>query len=502
MKVLLANPPCKYEINSKYEKYFIRAGSRWPHSGVKKKKDIPHYLPFPFYLAYSAALLRNSGFEVYVIDAIALDISESEFIQRIKNIKPEIILFEVTTPTIDYDLQLVEKIKVAGVPNIVIAGAHATTYAREILQNSKNIDFILKGEYEFSLLTLAKSLREGRFSGCPGIVMRKNGGVEDNGFAPLTEPLNNLPPPARDLFPSNDKSDPTIYWDGFCQKRPAIQMHASRGCPYKCSFCLWNQVMYRNGKYRTFTSDRVVEEMADVVQKYNAREIYFDDDDFTINKRFVLEICNKIMDRHLKVSWSCMGDAINLDEEIIKTMAQSGCIGIKFGVESGSEEMLKNLGKPINLKKVYDVAKMCAKYGIKSHATFSLGLPGETEKTIKETIKFANKLDVDTIQLSICTPFPGTKFFEEVKNQGLLKSKDWQKYDGKASEVVSYPELDLMMVEKIMKKSLLRWFVYKFFSFSWFFRQLRNVYRSIKGLGIKFFFKQINSIIIDEMRNV
>jgi radical SAM superfamily enzyme YgiQ (UPF0313 family) len=258
--------------------------------------------------------------------------------------------------------------------------------------------------------------------------------------------------------------------------------------------------MYRNGKYRIFSAGRVIEELKDVVEKYGAKEIYFDDDDFTINKKHVLDICEGIINSGLRVKWSCMGDAINLDEEIIRKMAESGCIGIKFGVESGSRVILEKVGKPVNLEKVKSVAKWCSKYNIKSHATFSIGLLGETEETIKETIGFADKLDVDTIQLSICTPFPGTSFFNEVKTKGFLRNENWQKFDGKASEVVTYPELRWDIVESMRNNGLRRWIIHKFFSPSWIFRQFRNFYRAVTGQGIKFFFAQISAVITDELR--
>ncbi len=501
MKILLANPSYKISLDDKYEKYFIRAGSRWPHSGIKRKGTLPHYLPFPFYLAYSAAWLRKEGFSVDVLDCVALDFDEDDFIAYLEKTKPEFILFETTTPTINYDLKLAKKIREKEASSkIIFAGAHSTTFSEKLMEKNRQIDFILRGEYEEILVNLMKAVRAGGvLEEVKGIAFRKDGKVVATKNAPLIEPLDKLPHPARELFPAPWKSSPSIYWDGFCQMRPAIQMHASRGCPYRCDFCLWNQVMYRQGKYRTFSPARVVDEMEESVKKYGAREIYFDDDDFTINKKHVQGICEEIIRRELNVKWSCMGDAINPDEALIELMAESGCIGMKFGVESGSARVLKNLGKPVNLDKVKKIARWCARWGIKTHATFSLGLFGDDSESVRETVDFMRKLDVDTIQLSISTPFPGTEFYRKSEEGGYLRTKNWQLYDGKASEVFSHPALDWETVERLKSAGMRKWILSKIFSPSWVKRQLRYFFRLLNGLGIRFVIGQIFSIAIDEV---
>lgn len=502
MKILLANPFVKYKINNKYEKYYIRSGSRWPHTGIKAAGTIPHYLPFPFFLAYSASLLKNKGFEVHVLDAVAMDLSEEEFLKRIENIKPHLIFYEVTTPTSRYDLALAVKLKKM-FPGIVVilGGPHATTFSYQILKDTNAVDFVLKGEYEFSLLGLAESIEDDKDSFPAGVVYKEKDKIIDNGRIPLIEPLDLLPPPARDIFPSNDYSNPTIYWDGFCQSFPAIQMHSSRGCPYRCYFCLWNQVIYDNGRYRTFTPNRVVDEMEEAVYKYRAREVYFDDDDFTISSAHVNGICDEIIKRRLSVKWSCMADAINLNEQIIKKMTQSGCIGLKFGVESGSSRILQNVGKTVNLEKVNEIVRLCERFDIKSHATFTLGLLGETMEDVKETMGFAQSLCVDSIQVSIATPFPGTEFFNIAEKEGFLRTKDWMLYDGKASEVVSYPSLDWKGVEKIRRNGLRNWFLRILFSPSRLLRQFHLFIRTLKGIGGRLFIEKLVSVIIDESKN-
>ena len=213
-------------------------------------------------------------------------------------------------------------------------------------------------------------LREERLAAVRGLVrgVSADGGertiVEGPPGLPIDD-LDALPFPARHLFPTPHAPSMWPYWDGFCQRRPAVQMHASRGCPYKCTFCLWISVIYDQGRYRTFSAKRIVDEMEEIVRRYGAREIYFDDDIFTVKEDHVVGLCEEILRRQLRVSWSVMGDAMAVTERSIDAMARAGCIGMKFGVESADAEVLKKLRKPIKIDKVRKVVDWCASRGIR-----------------------------------------------------------------------------------------------------------------------------------------
>jgi len=242
MKILLANPPYRVSINDKEERFFIRAGSRWPFSVTKCKDEKSEYMPFPFYLAYAAALLeKEEGIEVFVEDSIALNETEEQFIAKVKSIIPDVILFETSTNTVRHDIELAKKIKEFNSDSkIVLAGFHVTALTKETFDISGSaIDFILLSEYEINFVDLVKELRDGKdFSDQEGIAFKKDGQVVINPVKSLLD-INKLPFPARHLFPSNTNNDLSVYWDGFCQSKPAVQMHASRGCPFRCNFCVW-----------------------------------------------------------------------------------------------------------------------------------------------------------------------------------------------------------------------------------------------------------------------
>jgi radical SAM superfamily enzyme YgiQ (UPF0313 family) len=500
VKFFLFNPLYSSPVGEKHEKYFIRSGSRWPHSGIKRRGRLPHYLPFPFFLAYAAAWLKRDGFAVTCCDCVALDMPLSGLLDKLAQEKPDVVFFETATATIGQDLALVSDIKgILPEAKVILGGPHSTVFPAQTLAENPAVDLILTGEYEEALAELAAALKSGApLQGIAGLAWRAPGGPAYNGRRPLIEPLDKLPAPAYDQFPASWRPDPAVYWDGFCQHRPAIQMHASRGCPYRCDFCLWNQVMYSNGRYRTFSPARVAAEMKELAGRYGAREIYFDDDDFTIIAAHVDALCGEIRRLGLNVKWSCMGDAINLTEELVGKMAAAGCVGIKFGVETGSPRLLKTLGKPVDLEKVKLVTRWCAARGIKTHATFSLGLFDDDLASVNETLSFMESLDSDTIQVSVCTPFPGTRFFDKADKAGLLKTRDWEKYDGKASGVAAHPALDLDEVEKLRSRALRRWLLRRLLSPGWVLRQARYFFRVLGGLGPGFVWGQLRDIWEEE----
>jgi radical SAM superfamily enzyme YgiQ (UPF0313 family) len=500
VKVFLFNPLYIFPLDGKRERYYIRSGSRWPHSGIKRRGTLPHYLPFPFFLAYAAAWLKKEGFEVVTCDCVALDMPPEDLLARIEAEKPDLLFFETATPTIKFDLDLAGRIKRRpGGARLALGGPHSSVYPVETLEKNPAIDFVIIGEYEESLVELARALRDNLPAAeVKGLAYRAEGGVKLSAPRGLIEPLDKLPAPAHGLFPASWRPDPGVYWDGFCQHRPALQMHASRGCPYRCDFCLWNQVMYSNGKYRTFPASRIVDEMESLKRLYGAKEIYFDDDDFTILAPQVEAIAGEISARGLDIKWSCMGDAVNLSRELVEKMAASGCVGIKFGVESGSPRVLKSLGKPLDLEKARQVTDWCGAVGIRTHATFSLGLPEDDMESLLETLKFLEDFNADSIQVSICTPFPGTRFFRKAEAEKLLKTVDWEKYDGKAGDVLKHPRVDLGAVEKLRVRAVRRWLLRRLVSPSWLAKQVRYSFRLLRGLGPAFIWSQLRSVVEEQ----
>lgn len=498
MRVLITNPPVvTYEEEN--VNIYVRAGARWPSKkkevckgGTVKKSE--RYTPFPFFLAYTAAILRDAGHQVSVIDAGALWLSREEYISRSVESSPELVLMETSTPTIKIDLDYARELKEKTGASVVLSGPHASVFPEEILGENPFVDFIAAGEYEYTISELADTLASGSdLANVKGLAYRKDGKVEVNEKRELIEPLDDLPYPARDMFPVNSDPDIEVYHDGFAKVVPSVQIISSRGCPFRCNYCVWPQIIYNSNKYRMFSPSRVVDEIEHCIEKYDPRSFYFDDDSFTINKKHVLGICREIMDRKLKIKWSCMGDAMAIDKEMIAEMSRSGCVAMKFGVESVDAEVLKNTGKPLDVSKVLEVVEWCKQYGIRTHATFCLGLLGDTEDSIRKTIDFATKLDVDGVQFSSAIPYPGTRFYNTLDEKGYLREED-------GIYTFNYPGLSAEKIASLHAEANKRWEDRKIRDARWIIRRtlqnyreagLTDLTRSIKN-GINMFFNSFN----------
>ncbi len=447
MKVLLANLPWQRQ-----GRWGVRAGSRWPHI---KDENEGGYLPFPFFLSYAASLLQAHGIETILIDAIAEQIPENDFLNRVTKIDCDYLVCETSVPSFYEDLSILKKISSIEIP-IILCGPNFEIYHEEFLKQNPYIDFVLCGEYEYTLLELMESLQGAKgLSGVAGLIYRNNGAIIKNA---KREPfdINILPWPHRDSLPMHK------YLDAPCgMPTPSVQMLASRGCPFGCNFCLWPQVFYQGNHYRTRHIKDVVDEMEYLVIKKKFKSVYFDDDTFNVGKKRMLEFCNEIIKRNLNnIPWAIMAKADLMDEQILGAMKKAGLYSIKYGVESGSQELLDGCGKSLDLKRAEHIIKHTKLLGIKVHLTFCFGLPGETEQTVAETIDYSLNLKADSIQFSIVTPFPGTKLFKDLDKDGKISTKNWSLYDGQHS-CVFYPDnISYIDLEKAKNYAYKRWLDY------------------------------------------
>ncbi len=446
MRALLVNLPWSERGSSG-----VRAGSRWPH--IKDASE-GNYLPFPFFLAYATSLLKDAGFQAELVDAIALGLSEEDFLREVSKKSFDILIVETSIPSFFYDMRLLKKLSTLNVP-ISVCGPNPEIFDRRFLDEYDFINFSMFGEYEWTLLELLRQMETGGsdYSGVSGLIWRdKKTGVVKNVPRKLID-INCLP------WPYRDPAVVTKYWDlpGDIP-HPSAQMVASRGCPFSCSFCLWPQVFYGGNSYRTRDAADCADEMEFLIRERGFKSIYFDDDTFNIGKPRILELCRHIKERGLeKTPWAVMAKADLMDEETLESLRDAGLCAIKYGVESASQELLDNCGKALSLQKTEKMILYTKSLGIKVHLTFSFGLPGETKDTIEKTIDYALGLDPYSIQFSILTPFPGTALYEELDKGGRILSKDWSLYDGHHSCVFRPDGLSAAELEAAKRNAYLRW---------------------------------------------
>lgn len=485
IRVLLANPAFTRDLGDGLERYMLGAGMRYPWSLLKRTCDRPRYAMFPLFMAYAAAVLEQEGFAVKVIDAVPLNLREEEFLARTQETSPDVIFFEPNAAVIDDTLRLIKKLRETVPATMVLGGSHATSNAKDLIEDHAFVDYVVIGEYEISLLRLIECLRDGgSVASLRGIAYRdKRGKAVLNQRSEAIAPLDDLPMPARHLFPAYFDTDMAVYRDGFNQHSPSFHMHTSRGCPFQCNFCDRIHVLFADNRQRFFSPGRVVEEMLHV-KEAGAREIYFDDDNFASNKAHVMALCDEIVCRGVDVPWSAMCDAIFLTPDLLKKMSAAGCIGIKFGIDSADTRVLHTIHKPLKLENVERVVETAKALRIKTHATVVLGLSGETNETLHNTFAYVCKLDIDSIQFSLATPLPGTPMYRDLVLAGDLTARGWADFDGANHTVVRYRDISKQDIEAFMAQSHSTWLRAKCKDPNWLLRQARFTARTAKSQGL------------------
>lgn len=430
MKTLIVNPPV--------EGSFERSG-RWP------SKSTGGGFQEPLFLAYAAAVLEKENLPVELIDCRPDYLTIDDLQKRITK-DVGLIVLQTSTPSIELDLETAESLKKKNQKiKIALLGPHVSVLDKEIMRVNKSIDFILRGEYEYILRDLVKTLIKNKnLKEVKGLTYREGEKIIRNPSMPLIENLDELPFPARHFLP-NEK-----YFEPLFIGKPTLRLITSRGCPFFCTFCLWPQVMYgRKIRYRNIGN--VIEEIKELKEKYKIKEFYFDDDTFTLDEKRVINLCKAIIKNKINLPWDCLGRVNMVTKKMLYWMKKAGCILIRYGVESGSQEILNRCKKGFTTDDIKRAFKMTHELGIKTHATVMFGLPGETKETIKKTIDFILKLNPSYVQFAIATPYPGTEYYNEVKKNGWLIAKNWSDYDPIGKSPVSYPNLSAKEINQAIK---------------------------------------------------
>lgn len=413
-------------------------------------------MPFPFFLAYAAALLEKNGFEVSLLDGIAEGITLADFYRRLEAYRPDLVVYEVSTPSIALDLEVAKETKklLGSKVKVAFCGPYHDMYNARFLGENTDIDYVMQGEYEFTLLELSQRVQGHRpVDDVKGLIFRlPSGEIRVNDRRPLQGDLEKFPWPARHHLPMDKYLD---LPGGI--PAPSLQIWASRGCPFQCVFCAWPQIMYGSNQYRTRDPRDVVEEIEWCIEKYGFKSIYFDDDTFNIGKPRMLRLCEEIKKRGINLPWAIMARADCMDREILTAMRDAGLVALKYGVESGVQDILKATGKSLDIGKVKETVRITKELGIKYHLTFTLGLPGETWASIQKTISLAIELDPDSLQFSIVTPFPGSKYFDILDRKGFILSKNWEEYDGYNRAVIRTEHLSNRDLEKALTRANRTW---------------------------------------------
>ena len=392
MRTLFLNPPS-------FEGFDGGAGSRWPAS-----REIESYW-YPVWLCYPAGMLADSK----VVDAPPHKISIEQTVAMASDF--ELLVLYTSTPGFPVDVKMAEMMKDAN-PRLRVAfvGPPVTIEPEKVLRQNTAIDFVVRREFDHQIAGYAQGKP---LDDMPGVSFRKNGEIVHNPEGPAIENLDELPWVTkvykRDL-------DITRYNVPFLLN-PYISFYTTRGCPALCTFCLWPQT-HSGHRWRLRSSDDVANEVRYALEQFpNIKEIFFDDDTFNYRKERTLELCKKL--KPLNFTWSCTS-RVTTDYETLKAMKEAGCRLLIVGCECGEQQILKNIKKGATVEMAERFTSNCKKLGLVIHGDYIIGLPGETPESIRKTIEFAKRMDTETIQVSIAAPYPGTEFYDYLKNNGLI----------------------------------------------------------------------------------
>ena len=459
MNVLLFNPSGKI---------FNARSSRWGGKVNRSGVIVP-----PIFLATACGLLLKNNIDTKIIDAAASRFSWKELDKWLDS--DSLVVFEVSTPSINNDSKIAHAIKQRYRCKIVYAGWHVSALPQETLKDYP-VDFVCIGEYEFTLLELCQILKQGQlkkdsYIGVKGLAFsNEKGDTVINAPRELID-LDTLPFPSYEQLPINK------YHDPITRRRPYMSILSSRGCPYKCAFCIAPQVIYGH-RVRYRNPAKVADEIQLLKERFGVKEIFFDDDTFTLNKDHVLSICSEIKARRIHIEWSCFARTDTIDETMLSNMKEANCYMLRFGIETLDDAVLSRIGKDINIETIKKSLLMAKDYGMKIHATVMFGYPGETKETIARTLNFIKKSDIDFAQFSIATPYPGTQFYKECKEKNLLTSNNWDDYDGTSNTVVKLNSIE----PDYLKDTLNRAYREFYFRRSYILKKLASI-KSLDEIG-------------------
>jgi len=417
MRTLCLHPPS-------YEGFDGGAGSRY-----QAKREIRSFW-YPTWLAQVAAIVPGST----LVDAPAAGL-------RLADVLPmagqyDLAVLHTSSPSFAGDVLVAEALKRAN-PALVIGfvGAKVAVEPEASLLASEAIDFLAREEFDFTIAEIA----EGRpLADVAGVTFREPGGMAvSTPDRPILEDMDRLPYVTDVYHRDLNISD---YVIGYL-KYPYVSLYTGRGCRSRCTFCLWPQTVGGH-RYRTRSAGHVLGEMARIRDLFpQVKEVFFDDDTFTDDRRRAEEIARGM--GKLGLTWSCNAKA-NVPYDTLKIMRENGLRLLLVGYESGNQQILINIKKGIRVDRARQFTRDCRDLGITIHGTFILGLPGETAETIAETIRFAKEINPHSLQVSIAAPYPGTALYEQAIQNGWLPADDATLIDehGVQTATLSYPNLN------------------------------------------------------------
>ena len=383
--------------------------------------QVTRYPQSPMGLALIAAVLEKEGHQVTVVDANVLGLQPEEVVYRVTD--ADVVGLTAMTPTVNTAASIAHYIKQANSNStVILGGAHAMLLPEETLATIPEVDVIVRGEGEETIIDLLRALEHKQpLSKIQGISYRQDGKVISTDARSAIVDLDSLPFLAYHLLPMRGYRPHPPHGRAL----PFAAIITSRGCPYRCSYC--SKPVFGDN-YRGQSSKRVVDEIAYHKRKFGIKEFAFYDDVFTLDKQRAYAIADEIIERGLKIDWTCETRVNLVDKELLRYLKQAGCYSIAYGIESGSQEIVNTLNKDITLEQAEEAVSLSREVGLQTIGYFMIGSPGESPETIRQTIQFAKNLKLDFAQFSITIPLPGAKLYKLYIDGRKGESIPWESF--------------------------------------------------------------------------
>jgi anaerobic magnesium-protoporphyrin IX monomethyl ester cyclase len=461
--ILLVNPPTP-------------DGALWIRSQHRVGRRTRENMVWPQVSLAQMAALLNPAYTLKILDCNAERTGWEEFTKLLDKYQPKYYLTQMTAPTLENDMYGVFLAHARGAKTIAM-GTHVTPIPRETMRPYPSLDFVLVGEPDLTIRDLLDHL-EGRFdqrspeivrifaehdpmykpsfkedgsvdlSGIKGLAWRKGDELVVNLPRPFIKSLDDLPIPMHELLPLKSYLMPMI-------KGPFTFIVTGRGCPAGCMYCI-KHVSYQ---YATrIRSPKLIMDEMWYLKKLGINNIHMYADLFTLNREQVMDLCQRMIDEKIQLHWTCNSRVDYVDEEMLAMMGKAGCRLISWGIESGNEGILKRAHKGADPAKAERALTWAKKAGIMNWGYFIIGLPGETEETIRQSIAFAKKLPLDIALFHVAAPYPGTPFFFDVVENGWFRpGTRWEQVDMDKGTVLDYPNLSAEQLLFWQKKAFREW---------------------------------------------
>jgi len=393
----------------------------------------------PLGIAFLAAVLERADITVKVLDFVVYPYSREQLQSELAGFSPDIVGATSVTMTFDHAIGIIQDVKSLNPDALtVMGGPHVSFCAEATLRQFPELDMVVLGEGEETIVSLTRAIeKRSPLSEIPGIVYRNGSDIVSTGFPSQALDVDRLPTPARHLLPLGR----------YRALGMAISMTTSRGCPFKCIFCVGRKMVGGKVRYR---NPALVADEFEALSRLGFPQINIADDLFTASPRHCIAVCEEILRRGIEAQWTAFARVDTVTKPALAKMREAGCHTVSFGVESANAEILKTVKKGITTDQVIRAVELCNEVGMAPHASFILGLPGETPETLKESIDFGEKLKAMGVShgFHLLAPFPGTAVREECRSYGIrIMTDDWSQYHANRA-IVETPHVSQAMLDE------------------------------------------------------